>query len=120
MRPHYHLALFNLPLKDLRFIGLSETGYKTWQSKTIQQCWGYGRTTVNLLSFDSAAYIARYIMKKQTGEYAQIYEELGIEPEFVRMSRNPGIAWDYYNEHKKRYTKQTRCMYGQAKNAYAA
>lgn len=40
-------------------------------------------------------------MKKQTGEYAQIYEELGIEPEFVRMSRNPGIAWDYYNEHKK-------------------
>ena len=40
-------------------------------------------------------------MKKQTGEGAQLYEQMGIEPEFTRMSRDPGIAWEYYDKHKK-------------------
>ena len=47
------------------------------------------------------AYVARYVIKKQKGKGSkEYYENLGVKPEFVRMSRRPGIAREWYEENK--------------------
>lgn len=43
------------------------------------------------MTFESAAYVARYITKKVTGELAEEHYE-GRKPEYTTMSRRPGIG----------------------------
>ena len=58
--------------------------------------------TCPFFSWETAAYTARYITKKWTGENSQIhYGILGQTPEFCRMSNRPGIGREYYETHKK-------------------
>ncbi len=99
-RPHYHAILFNTHIPDLTLAEKSHKGEVQWTSDYIQKLWGKGIIRIGSVTWDSAGYVARYVMKKQKGQGAKIYEELGIEPEFVRMSRRPGIARDYYEENK--------------------
>ncbi|MBR5524418.1 MAG: hypothetical protein IKU51_04035, partial [Clostridia bacterium] len=49
---------------------------------------------------ETAAYVARYMLKKHKGQDATFYEENGIEPEFTRCSRRPGIAHSYLDENE--------------------
>lgn len=99
-RPHIHLILFmDFPLVDLE-LEYVKNGFPYYQSKFITDIWAKGRTQVCNFSFDTANYTARYIMKKQKGEGAEMYERLHIEPEFVLMSRKPGIGYNYYNDNK--------------------
>ena len=58
---------------------------------------------VGAVTWETCAYTARYIMKKALGEGAEVYERFNIEPEFVRMSRKPGIAYQYYADHPDLY-----------------
>lgn len=39
-------------------------------------------------------------MKKRFGKEAQYYVDAGIEPEFVRMSRRPGIGAAWFDKHQ--------------------
>lgn len=102
-RPHYHMILYGFepPEGDLVFLSMSKFGDPYYTSVTINKCWQYGYNLVAGVTWKSCAYVARYIMKKQTGEGAQVYEDHGIKPEFVRMSRKPGIGKFYYDEHAK-------------------
>ena len=43
---------------------------------------------------------AENIMKKHLGKDSDFYDVYNIEPEFTLMSRKPGIARQYYDEHK--------------------
>lgn len=100
-RAHYHLIIFNLPINDKVFLKYNKTGEKLYTSETIQKIWKKGLISVGDVTWNSAAYVARYVMKKIKGnDSARTYELLGIEPEFVRMSRKPGIAWQYFDENK--------------------
>lgn len=100
-RPHYHLIIFNLPVPDKTFSHYSKRHMPIFTSKLIEDIWNKGRVTVQDVTWETCAYTARYIMKKQTGKGAEAYyEKIGRVPEFVRMSRRPGIARDYYEEHK--------------------
>lgn len=77
-RPHYHAIMFGLSSDDL---------------KLIQDCWQYGFVYIGDVTVDSCNYVASYVVKKQRGKKAvEYYENLGIEPEFAVMSRNPGIG----------------------------
>ena len=101
-RPHYHMILFNIDLKDVEYIGKNKAGNPIWKSETIDKIWGKGLTVIGNVDWEFCAYTARYIMKKQKGPGSEdYYKEKGIMPEFVRMSRNPGIAKKYYDTHKK-------------------
>ena len=51
------------------------------------------------VSWDTCAYTARYVVKKQVGKTASYYEEIGVDPEFSLMSRRPGLAREYFDEH---------------------
>lgn len=52
-------------------------------------------------TWDTAAYVSRYTMKKRMGPSSvSYYADRGQAPEFVRMSRMPGIGRDYYDNFK--------------------
>lgn len=98
MRPHYHLLLFGYDFPDKRII-CSSKEYPEWTSEILQETWGFGSTLLGSVSFESAAYVARYVTKKVTGpvaaghyRYAEDHGWVELEPEFGRMSRRPGIG----------------------------
>lgn len=98
-RPHYHAILFGLDLTDLKEVGASPTGDKYYQSETINKIWSHGHVTIGAMTWESACYVAQYCLKKQTGVCSDFYVNNGIVPEFVRMSRRPGIGYWYFEEH---------------------
>jgi len=51
------------------------------------------------VTFESSAYVARYITKKINGDNAKEHYQ-GKHPEFIRMSNRPGIATSWYNKYK--------------------
>jgi hypothetical protein len=79
--------------------------YNYYNSESLQSCWrdkdgnDIGFVVVGKVTWETCAYVARYIMKKQKGQGADIYEKFNIEPEFCLMSRKPGIAHQYYEDH---------------------
>lgn len=97
-RPHYHMILFGEDFcKDREPIENSRTGHPQWISPTLTEIWGHGRATISNVSFESAAYVARYVVKKVTGKGAEFHYK-GRKPEFVTMSRRPGIGSGYFEE----------------------
>lgn len=58
----------------------------------VGSCWPFGFVHIGDVSFDSAAYVARYCTKLLTGPKKEWYIERNIEPEFSLMSRRPGIG----------------------------
>lgn len=101
-RPHYHLILFNLPMFDLVPFGKNELGQTYFYSQILSNIWGKGFVGVANVTWETCAYVARYVMKKQKGPgSAEYYDQLGQVPEFVLMSRRPGIGRDYYENNKE-------------------
>lgn len=100
-RPHYHLCIFNFDFLDKKEWSKSNEN-KLYISKDLQDLWPYGHTTVGDLTFESAAYVARYVTKKITGKTApEHYERPGPTPgeiydllpeRSVSVSRMPGIG----------------------------
>lgn len=115
LRPHYHCCIFGLDIPDLEpeFI---KDGYRYFSSKWINTVWGKGYVVIGQFNFDTAAYVARYVMKKQKGKGAVEFKskvkkvilpasmggEMLVEEfqdEYCRMSRRPGIGKRYFEEH---------------------
>lgn len=94
-RPHYHAIIFNWRDPYERLWSKSKTGELLFRSPTLESAWKYGHSIVGSVTFESAAYVARYVTKKITGkrqesEYRIFDKETGeineIEPEFALMS----------------------------------
>ncbi len=90
-RPHYHAILYNCSFEDQIYEEESKTGHSLYSSKTLSAIWGKGRALIGEVNFETSAYVARYIMKKITGDEAsETYK--GKTPEFNTMSRMPGLG----------------------------
>lgn len=89
-RPHYHAVLFGFDFSD-KTVWKSRRGNTTWRSKELERLWPWGISEIGAVTFESAAYVARYIMKKQTGPKAEDHYG-GRKPEYTTMSRRPGIG----------------------------
>ncbi len=107
-RPHYHALLFGFDFSDKVFLR-NRGDHKCWRSPTLEKLWPYGLSEVGSVSFDSAAYVARYVMKKVTGDLANAhYERVDVvtgevgqlQREFATMSRRPGIGYAWINRFK--------------------
>lgn len=100
LRPHYHAILFNVHFADRR--RHSGTGPNTlYISRTLEGLWPYGMSSIGSVTFESAGYVARYSLKKVTGDEAEShYTTVDVEtgeirrrvPEFCHMSLKPGIG----------------------------
>ena len=108
-RPHYHVLLFNLDLPDKKGILTrgSTRGYPMFTSREIGKVWEFGNHALGEVTFESCAYVARYICDKVTGDMADAHYErmskygelVGVEPEFVLMSRRPGIGRGWFEKY---------------------
>lgn len=108
-RPHYHAILFGLHLSDLVLYRQNFEGDSYYNSDSLSRCWldndgnPIGYVVVAPVTWKTCAYVARYTMKKaKTAKTVgqDVYQSLGLEPEFILMSRKPGIGRMYYEDHK--------------------
>lgn len=107
-RPHYHACVFNLDFPDKK-LWKTVRGSRLYKSEKLEEIWGHGFTSIGAVTFQSAAYVARYIMKKVTGDaaashYEWIDPETGEvharKPEFTNMSRRPGIGANWFEKYQ--------------------
>lgn len=105
-RPHYHACIFNFDFPDKKLWKVSN-GNNLYISESLSQLWPYGFSTIGSLTFESAAYVARYVVKKVTGDaaadhYMRIDPATGeitfLKPEYTTMSRRPGIGRGFYDK----------------------
>lgn len=104
-RPHYHACLFGFDFPDKELYKTTDAGCRLYTSSLLSELWPFGFSTIGDVTFESAAYCARYIMKKINGEkklshYTKWDEETGeilsdIKPEYTTMSRRPGIGHNW-------------------------
>ena len=100
-RPHYHIILFNfpIPLEELKIYKTTQHNDILWNCEKIEKIWGKGYVVIAEVNWDTCAYVARYVQKKWGNRWnAQSYYERGLTPEYVRMSRMPGIGLKYYEK----------------------
>lgn len=100
-RPHYHACIFGFDFPDKKLWKITPTGHRLYISEALEKLWPHGFSTIGDVTFESAAYVARYIMKKVNGDAAEthyewISDETGeiknLKPEYTTMSRRPGIG----------------------------
>lgn len=100
-RPHYHAAIFNYSPEDRLYHSRGSTGEKCYISPLISDLWPFGHHLIGNLSYESAGYVARYCLKKVTGDQAKEHysvvdlhtgEIVQRQPEYARMSLRPAIA----------------------------
>lgn len=105
-RPHYHALIFGMDFPDKKLYKNGFDGSPLYASKTLERLWGWGFCTIGAVTFESAAYTARYIMKKVTGDlaakhYQVVDQETGeihdLLPEYITMSLNPAIGKEWFN-----------------------
>lgn len=110
-RPHYHACLFGITFDDLQLFR-SDEGIHTFSSPTLDSLWPYGFSTIGELNYETAAYTARYVLKKITGAAADTHylrcDEYGVaywlQPEYVTMSLKPGLGHDFYQAYENDFT----------------
>lgn len=89
-RPHHHTCVFGTTLPDK--IEFSKQGKNIlYISPQILRLWRWGYHTIGEFNWDTASYVAGYVTKKVTGEKAKMHYS-GRQPEYITMSRNPGIG----------------------------
>lgn len=93
-RPHYHAAIFGHDFLADRVHFKMSNGHELFRSASLEKLWPNGFSTIGELTFESASYVAQYVLKKVTGDKAEGHYN-GRQPEYVTMSRRPGIAHDW-------------------------
>jgi len=92
-RPHYHLILFGHDFPDKELYRITETGDRLYRSSQLEGLWGKGYCPIGSVTFESAAYVARYCVEKLTGDAGKAaYEATGRIPPYVTMSTKPAIG----------------------------
>jgi len=97
-RPHYHACLFGYDFPD-KILYTIRDECRLYRSPMLEKIWPYGFATVGDVTFESAAYVARYITKKITGDLAEQHYQ-GLQPEYTTMSRRPGIGSGWFKQFK--------------------
>jgi hypothetical protein len=96
-RPHYHACIFNFDFEDKKLYKIVND-QRLYTSVVLNELWSFGFCIIGSVTFESAAYVARYITKKVTGEKAEEHYK-GKCPEYITMSRRPGIGKGWYDKY---------------------
>lgn len=113
-RPHYHALIFNHAFSD-QTLWSTRKDINIYHSDTLTDIWGEGFCTVGELNYQSAAYVARYSLKKINGDLAlKPNERTGLNPyqrichytgniidvEKERFHMSNGIGGEHFNQYK--------------------
>jgi len=115
-RPHYHALLFGHQFDDKILVNI-RNGNRVYTSKTLDKIWQHGTCEIGSVTFQSAGYVARYIVKKQTGTADELFKKyVIIDPEtgemtarhneYTNMSLKPGIGEKFYEKFKSDFFPQ--------------
>lgn len=103
LRPHFHACLFGFDFPDKVVCGRRRGEPSLWVSRLADSLWQLGNVRVGVMDFDSAAYVARYVVKKVYGDLAADHYRIGedeeLNPEFARMSLRPGIGMPWIKKY---------------------
>lgn len=114
IRPHYHIIIFGLHLDDLVVYKRTQQGDILYTSDSLNKCWSnffgfdshgvprydqIGWCVVAPVTWETCAYTARYVTKKMSGPLAFWFDSNNMEQPFSLMSRRPGIAKQWYDDH---------------------
>lgn len=109
-RPHYHAIIFGYDFSASRtWYSRTNRGDFLYTSSELSTLWPFGHAIIGDVTFQSAAYVARYSLKKITGDpaadhYQWIDPETGeihqLTPEFFNMSRRPGIGMPWLEKYR--------------------
>lgn len=98
-RPHYHCLLFGYTYPDTKY-WYTKNGQRLYTSELCEEDWERGFITIGNVSFESAAYVARYILKKQSGIEPYVDDDGCYRlPEYTGMSLKPGIGASWYEKY---------------------
>lgn len=113
-RPHFHACIFGCRFDDRVLFKRMSSGSNLYTSDILTRLWSdsngipIGFSSVGDVTFESAAYVARYIVKKQFGDvanehsvyrYVDDYGEVHYRsPEFAHMSLKPGIGYTWFQK----------------------
>ena len=106
-RPHYHALLFNHDFAD-KTLWTTNEGVHTYVSEELAKHWPWGFSTTGQVTWDSAAYCARYVTKKRTGKDSEDHYwrmlatdlEVQLEPEYATMSLKPAIGKTWFDAYR--------------------
>lgn len=115
LRPHYHILLYMLEnFQDI--VKAYSKDYKGrvgkvdfFQSDILDEIWSHGYCLITDISFNTAAYVARYIHKRHYGTNADAHYGDRI-PEFAVMSRRPGIGRKFYDKYRSDLYNYDQCV----------
>lgn len=107
-RPHFHALLFGCFFEDREAFRTLSSGSMLYTSVELSRLWPNGFCSIGDVTFESAAYVARYVMKKVTGRNADTHYErvdlltgeiIKLVPEFSHMSLKPGIGSTWFQKY---------------------
>lgn len=103
LRPHWHALLFGATFDDA-----GPVSDQTRRSKTLEKLWPHGYSSHGPITTATAGYVARYAVKKVTGQNASTWytrldpttgELVECVPEMARMSLRPGIGATWFKKY---------------------
>lgn len=113
-RAHYHACIFGHNFAHDRIpFGRSANNAPTYVSQTLTTIWGMGHCVIGELNFETAAYTARYVTKKQTGPGAVLHTNIDfttgemreVQSPYAVMSKRPAVGLIWLLRHFKEMEK---------------
>lgn len=97
-RPHHHAILFGFQFPDLEEI--YENGKIYYTSKILNDLWPFGIHRIGECTYNSCAYVSRYVTKKVNGNNQEQYYN-GRKPEYITYSTKPVLGANYFIKNYK-------------------
>lgn len=107
-RAHHHCLLFNFDFPD-KVLHTMVNGFPVYKSEILKELWPYGFAGIGNVTFESAAYVARYITKKINGDNSSLHY-FGRDPEYLTMSRRPGIGRTWFEQFRSGVYPNDYCV----------
>lgn len=105
-RPHFHAILFDCSFPDMQPVRRLASETRLYRSNSLEKLWPQGLSSIGMVTYESAAYVAQYCVKKVNGpranDHYMRFDDSGnpywLEPEFAHMSLKPGIGARWFKE----------------------
>ena len=99
-RPHHHAILFGFQFPDLKEI--YENGKRYYTSEILSKLWTFGIHRIGECTYNSCAYVSRYVTKKINGNNQEVYYN-GRKPEYITYSTKPVLGASYFKKNYKEF-----------------